>query len=156
MQQLSYSQEVIAVDSRAENITASKHIAVVGVSNRKFGGAIYKELKKRGYNVYAVHPTMESFNGDPCYDSLKSVPADVEAAVVAVSPASAEKVVDDALGRGIKRLWFQRGSDFTRVVEKAEAAGIQTISRKCILMYTQPVTGIHAFHRFLARVFGSV
>ena len=143
------------VENRADDIAGSKHIAVVGVSERKFGGAIYKTLKKRGYRVYGVHPEMKSFDNDPCYVSLTSVPDEVDAAVVAVSPESAEKVVDDALERGISKLWFQQGPDFTKAVEKAEAAGIQTVNRKCILMYAQPVTGIHAFHRFLARIFGA-
>jgi predicted CoA-binding protein len=144
------------MENRAEKIASSKKIAVVGVSKRKFGGGIYKELKKRGYNVYPVHRTMENFDGDQCYDSLKSVPEDVDAAVISVSPASAESVVDDALERGINKLWFQQGPDFTKMVEKAEAAGIETVSRKCILMYAQPVTGIHAFHRFLAKLFNKV
>jgi len=147
---------VTVVENRADDIAGSKHIAVVGVSKRKFGGTIYKNLKKRGYQVYPVHPEMEYFDNDRCYASLTSVPDEVEAAVVAISAASAERIVDDALGRGISKLWFQQGPDFTKAVEKAEAVGIKTVSRKCILMYAQPVTGIHAFHRFLARLFGSL
>jgi hypothetical protein len=35
----------------------------------------------------------------------------------------------------------------------AEAYGIKTITRKCILMYAGEVTGIHAVHRFFAKAF---
>lgn len=144
------------MSEQAENFVASKHIAVVGVSKRKFGGSIYKTLKKRGFKVYAVHPEMKTFDDDPCYSSLTSVPDEVDAAVVAVSTESAERVVDDAIGRGIGKLWFQQGHDFTKAAERAAASGIRTVTGKCILMYAQPVTGIHAFHRFLARLFGSL
>ncbi len=38
-----------------------KNLAVVGVSRKsgKFGNVIYKELKKKGFNVFGVNPNME-------------------------------------------------------------------------------------------------
>lgn len=131
-----------------------KHVAVVGVSDKKFGGAIYKTLKKRGLAVYPVHPTRDMFDGDTCYPRLTDVPSDVKAAVVAVSPEAAITIVEDAIASGIGHLWFQQGKDFSDAEAKAKATGINTVAGKCILMYAQPVTGIHAFHRFLARIFG--
>jgi len=131
----------------------AKHIAVVGVSQRKFGGAIYKTLKKRGYTVYPVHPTLPAFDGDRCFASLAVVPKDVEAAVIAVSPARALPVVEDAHAAGITRLWFQQGADYAAPIQNARAEGICTVGGKCILLYAEPVTGLHAVHRFLAKLF---
>jgi len=131
-------------------------IAVVGVSQRKFGGTIYRELKKRGFQVRPVHPRMDSFDGDPCAARLNDLADTIDAAVIAVSPASAVEVVDDAARSGIRKLWFQQGADFSEAIAKAEAAGIQYVSRRCVLMYARPVTGIHALHRFLARLFGRI
>lgn len=129
-------------------------LAVVGVSDRDFGGAIYKTLKQRGYTVYPVNPKRDDFDGDRCFASLRELPPQVKSAVIAVSPERAENVVDDAIAAGFSHLWFQQGRDFKAVVAKAESNGIQTVSRKCVLMYAQPVTGIHSFHRFLARALG--
>jgi predicted CoA-binding protein len=131
-----------------------KHIAVVGVSDKKMGGAIYKELKTKGYTVYPVNPTRKTFEGDACHVTLRTVPAEVKAAVVAVSPAAAEAVVEDALAAGITHLWFQQGPNFSDAVAKAKAKGLQTVSRKCIMMYAPPVTSIHSFHRFFVKLFG--
>ena len=142
------------MNAQIQNFIDSEHIAVVGVSKRKFGGTIYKALKKRGLNVYPVHPTMEALDGDRCFAGVSDLPENVEAAVIAVSPESSEGVVDDAKGRGISKLWFQQGANFSKAVAKAEALGIQTVSRKCVLMYAGNVTGIHAFHRTLAKLFG--
>ncbi len=142
------------MNERIESFIKSKHIAVVGVSERKFGGTIYKSLKKRGYTVCPVHPTMKTFDRDQCFATLQAIPEQVEAAVIAVSPANAEKVVEDARNADIAKLWFQRGADFSKAVEKAEASGMQVVSGRCILMYAPPVRGIHAVHRFLARLFG--
>jgi len=129
-------------------------IAVVGVSDKKFGGAIYKTLKQRGYAVFPVHPERTSFDNDTCYKSLGDLPGDVKAAVIAVSPNTAITVVDDAAAAGLTHLWFQQGKDFSDAVAVAKEKGMHTVDRKCILMYATPVTGIHAVHRFFVRLFG--
>ncbi len=139
-----------------EQFVDQKRIAVVGVSDKKFGGAIYKTLKKRGYTVYPVHPSRQTFDGDTCYSRLGDLPDGVKAAVVAVSPDVAETIADDAGSAGFTHLWFQQGKDFSSAEKKARSAGIATVSRRCILMYAEPVSGIHAVHRFLARIFGKL
>jgi predicted CoA-binding protein len=144
------------VDQAAADFAQSRRLAVVGVSKRKFGGSIYKTLKARGYQVYPVHPTMKSFDGDRCYTSLTQLPDDIGEAVVAVSGDNAEQVVDDARQAKFTKLWFQQGANARDAAMRAEAYGIQVITGKCILMYAAPVTGFHAFHRFLARLFGKL
>ena len=138
-----------------EHIVGQKHIAVVGVSDKSFGGEIYKTLKHRGYTVYPVHPTRESFLGDTCYPSLRSLPSpEIKTAVIAVAPELAAPVVDDAAFAGITHLWFQQGKNFADALEAARAVGLKTVHRKCILMYAGEVKSIHAFHRFFAKLFG--
>lgn len=142
------------MDERIVDFLNSKEIAVVGVSKAKMGGAIYRTLKKSGLKVYPVHHTLSEFENDKCYSKLAELPSTVDAAVVAVSPANAKKLVEDAQGTSVKKMWFQRGADFSEVETRANQAGLKTVSGKCILMYAEPVTGIHAFHRFLAKLFG--
>ncbi len=141
---------------RIEEFIKSQRLAVVGVSKRKFGGTIYKALKKRGYEVYPVHPTMETFDGDRCYSTLAQLPKKIDAAIIAVSPANAAVVLKDIRETGITKLWFQQGADFSNVIAKIDSDSLQIISGKCILMYAPPVTGIHSVHRFFARLFGSL
>lgn len=140
------------MDQKIADFVNSKNIAVVGVSDRKFGGTIYKTLKKRGYHVFPVHPTKQLFDGDTCVSSLKDLSGQIDAALIVVSAAQAEMVVDDAVQSGITKIWFQQGPNFAASEKKALAQGVQTVSGKCILMYAEPVSGIHAFHRFLARL----
>jgi len=49
-----------------EDFIAQKNIAVVGVSRKKskFGNYIYKELKKKDYQIFAVNPNLEFAEGD--------------------------------------------------------------------------------------------
>jgi predicted CoA-binding protein len=144
------------MDEIITHIIKQKHIAVVGVSDKKFGGSIYKTLKSRGYTVYPVHPSRPSFDGDACHAKLSDLPAEVKTAIIAVSPEAAEMVVEDAASAGMTHLWFQQGKDFSHALQRAEEKGLKTVGQKCILMYAQPVTGVHAFHRWLARLFGKL
>ncbi len=53
-----------------EHLVSQRNIAVVGVSDKKFGGAIYRTLKNRGYAVYPVHPTRNHSTVMPAIPAL--------------------------------------------------------------------------------------
>ena len=141
-----------------QNFIQSKTIAVVGASRdrKKFGNAVYRGLKEKGFTVFPVNPGVDTVEGDRSYPDLRTVPGPVEAAVVVTAPPKAERVVDDALEKGINRIWFQQGADFSDAVEKAREKGMEVVSKKCIFLYAPPVTGGHAIHRFFVKLFGKL
>jgi predicted CoA-binding protein len=134
----------------------TRTLALVGASNKpnSFGQAAYKELRARGFTVYPVNPNYAEVQGDRCYKSISELPKGIESAVFTLSPAAAEQAVADARVAGIKRIWFQQGAKYGTAIKAAQEAGMQVVSKKCILMYAPPVASIHAFHRFLAKLFG--
>jgi hypothetical protein len=138
------------------DLLKTKPLALVGASDKpkSFGQIAYTTLKQRGYTVYPVNPNYSEITGDRCYRSISELPSGIESAVFMLSPSAAEQAVVDARAAGIKRIWFQQGGRYEAAIKAAEDAGMQVVSRKCILMYTEPVTGVHAFHRFLAKLFG--
>ncbi|MBD3402180.1 CoA-binding protein [candidate division GN15 bacterium] len=144
-----------SIADNTESFATPQRIAVVGVSptRKKFGYTIFSTLKARGYEAIPIHPVASEVDGEPCRPSLAALENPPEAAVVAVQPEQGVAVVDDAARAGVKRLWFQQGADFSAAARRAELAGIETVTGKCILMYARPVTGIHAVHRFLAKLF---
>ena len=135
---------------------AVRSIAVAGVSSHKskFGSAAYRELKKLGYRVWAIHPTMSTFEGDPCYSSPSELPATPDCIVLSLAPAGAVDVIRAAAKKGIRRVWFQRGADFSEAIAEAQRLGLAVVSGRCILMYTDKVRSIHRLHRFFAKLFG--
>ena len=144
-----------------ETITAfveTKHLALVGVSARKskFGNAIHKALKRRGYQVYPVHRSLAEVGGDKCYRSLAELPDAVESLIICTKAKHAIALVIEAKEKEIKRIWFQQGADFSEAIAAAEKHGIDYVKGKCILMYATPVTGIHAVHRFFVKLFGKL
>ncbi len=143
------------MNERIERFINAKKYAVVGVSTKKFGGDIYRTLKQRGLTVFPVHPTATTFDDDPCYPDLSSLPETVDAAVITISPEKTMPVVEDAKKAGVPRLWFQQGAKSPDAVAKAESYGIETVTGKCILVYAPPVNGIHAFHRAIWKLIGA-
>lgn len=141
-----------------EDFITQKKIAVVGVSRKKtkFGNAIYKELKQKGYNVFPVNPHINTFDGDTCYPDLLSLPENVDAVIINVSTAQTEKVVREAKEAGIKRVWLQQGSQSEAAVKYCEENGIDCVSNECVLMFAQPSAFIHRAHKWVWGMLGKL
>ncbi len=136
----------------------SKDIAVLGASatKKKFGNFILKELTKKGYNVYPVHLTADQIDGMKTYRTINNLPEHIDTACLCMKPENAAGVIDDLVKSRIQKIWFQQGADFSPHVKKLEEAGKLVVHKKCLLMYAPPVSGIHALHRFLAKLFGKL
>jgi predicted CoA-binding protein len=111
--------------------------AVVGVShsNDKFGSIVHRRLKKRGEQVYAVNPTLGEVEGERCYPTLADLPEQVDQIVVVVPPRETERVVEEAVERGVTRVWMQPGAESPAAVEYCRARGVDVIAGRCILRY---------------------
>jgi predicted CoA-binding protein len=141
-----------------EDFLAQKTLAVVGVSRKsqKFGNAIYKELKKKGYRVFPVNANAETVEGEPCYHDLKSLPEPVGGVVIVVPPAQTEVVVKDAQEAGICRVWIQQGAQSEAALAFCKENNITVVYKMCILMFLEPVAGVHKFHRWILKIFGKL
>ncbi|MFO7445708.1 MAG: CoA-binding protein [Ignavibacteriaceae bacterium] len=141
-----------------EKFFESGNIAIIGASEnkQKFGCRILGELKKRGFNIYPVNPKKEFILGDKCFNSVKALPGYVEDALVVIPPVEANKVAREVISTGIKRLWFQQGSESEEAINFCCQNNIDVIEKKCILMYAPPVKGFHKFHRGIWRIIGKL
>jgi predicted CoA-binding protein len=147
------------IRSRNEAINrffSSEIIAVAGVSRseKKFGSRAYRVLKEKGFMVVPIHRELETFDGDRCFRSLKDLPSQAASLYICVSPRTALDLVSRVAETGIKNIWFQLGSKSAEAIDKAQELSLNVVKDKCIIMYAEPVTGIHAFHKYLADIFG--
>ena len=57
----------------------SRAYAVIGVSSnrRKFGNAVFRTMKEKGFTVYPVHLVSETVEGEKCYLSVADLPPGV-------------------------------------------------------------------------------
>lgn len=136
----------------------AKRIAVMGVSRsgKKFGNSIYAEMKGRGYQMVMIHPEATEINGEPCYPSLAAVQGKIDGVLICVQPQRSAQALRDAVAAGIKKIWVQQGGESPELRAAAKELDVDPVIGKCILMYAEPVTSLHKFHRTFARIFGQL
>lgn len=148
----------------AGEFLACKRIAVTGVSaknpNGHGGNTVYKRLRDRGYQVFAVNPTTAQVEGDPAYPDLASVPGGVEAVVIATRADRALATVQECAELGVKQVWMHRamgpGSVSPEAADYGRQHGIRVISGGCPLMFEPVTDGGHRFLRVMGRLTGAV
>jgi predicted CoA-binding protein len=96
------------LDNLVQDFLAQKKVAVVGVSDKRDTGCnlAYRKFQENGYHVYAVNPRMSTYNGQPCYADLKSIPEKVDAVFILSSPKVTEQVVQQCVDLGVKHVWM--------------------------------------------------
>ena len=107
---------------------ANSRVAVTGVSRTpKTHGSnnVYKRLRERGYEVFAVNPNADEVEGDSCYQDLKSIPGGVQAVVIGTRPEIAEDTMHECADLGITQVWLHRGPGEGSVSDAATAYGRQ-------------------------------
>jgi len=117
------------IKQAASEFLAQKRVAVTGVSrNQKSGHGsnnVYKRLRERGYEVFAVNPNADRAEGDPCYKDLRSIPGGVDAVVIGTRPERAEGTMHECAELGVKHVWMHRGPGAGSVSPAATAYGRQ-------------------------------
>ena len=134
-----------------------KKMAIAGVSRnpKKFGGAIFKELKEKGFDLYPINPNAIEIQGVKCYKLVEELPEHVSHLLIVTPRQETKNIAIAAVSRGIKMIWIQQKSDTPEAVKIIEDAGIPLIYKKCIMMFADPVQSFHKFHRFWVKTFGN-
>ena len=139
-----------------EQFLAPKKIAVAGVSanTKKFGYAVFNELKQKGFEICPINPKMDEIENVKCYQSVLDIPDDFDKLFIVTPKTETDLILGQAAEKGIKHVWIQQmsGTDNSRNI--AEEKGINLIDKSCILMYAEPVKSIHKFHRTIWKIFG--
>ena len=141
----------------ATEFLAYKRVAVTGVSSKAAqshgSNVVYKRLRDRGYQVFAINPNTDQVEGDPCYRDLKSVPGGVEAVVIGTRPETAEATMRECADLGIKHVWMHRGpgtgSVSAAATQYGRQHGITVIDGGCPLMFNPTADFGHKMMRHM-------
>lgn len=140
-----------------------KRIAVAGVSrNAAEHGAnyVYRRLRDRGYEVFAVNPNAEAVEGVRAYPDLRSIPGGVDGVVIGTAPEHAESIVRECHELGISRVWMHRGPGPGSVSEPAvrycRENGMSVIAGGCPLMFGPTADFGHKCIRWFMQTTGAV
>jgi hypothetical protein len=155
------------IDTLVQDFLAQNKIAVVGVSDKRETGsnAAYRRFKSAGYTVSGVNPRLSTFNGDPCYPDLKSIPEKPDAVFILANPKVTEQIVQESVDLGVKHVWMHclmgtkpgAGAGMTSVspeaVRMCRENGISVIPGACPNQFLKPDIG-HTLMRVMFRAFG--
>ena len=145
-----------SVREAASLFLANKRVAVTGVSRTPKGhgsNLVYRRLRDRGYQVFAVNPNTHEVEGDRCYQDLRSIPGGVQAVVIATRPEIAEDTMHECVELGIKHVWMHRGpgagSVSAAATDEGRRHGITVIDGGCPLMFGPTADFGHRIMRFM-------
>lgn len=151
------------IKQAAEVFLANERIAVTGVSrNPQDHGSniVYKRLRERGYEVFAVNPNAEQVEGDRAYPSLSAIPGGVDAVVIATRPETAEATMRECVELGITQVWMHRafggGNASGTAAELGRRRGVTVIDGGCPLMFGPTADGGHKMMRLVCTLAGTV
>lgn len=118
-----------------EEMLKNKVWAVVGANQdpEKYGNMIYRKLKSRGYEVYAVNPIYDTVEGDVCYKDLTSLPKKPEVIDMVVSPKRGKPILEEAAKLGIQYIWLQPGTYDEEVLKLIDTLGLKAV-QACVLV----------------------
>jgi predicted CoA-binding protein len=119
-----------------------RRVAVTGVSRTPGGhggNVVYRRLRERGYEVFAVNPNADEVEGDHAYHDLRSIPGGVEAVVIGTRPEVADETMRECAELGIRHVWMHRGPGAGSVSQTASVygreRGIVVIEGGCPCMF---------------------
>ena len=117
-----------------ELLTSAQTIAVVGHSAdpSRTSYQIAAFLRRAGYNVIPVNPTVTEIDGQPCYASLTDVPQPIDIVNVFRRSEYLPDVVRDAAAVKAGAVWAQLGVEHRDAITIAQDADMPLVMDRCI------------------------
>jgi predicted CoA-binding protein len=125
------------VPDAIERFLESPAFGVVGASPRrhKYGNKVLRCYQQNGRRAIPINPREQQIEGAACVASVLDLPDDVKSISIITPPMVTERVVEQAIQKGIKHVWMQPGAESARAAAACRAAGINVIADgSCVLV----------------------
>ncbi|MFZ0014195.1 MAG: CoA-binding protein [Acidimicrobiia bacterium] len=111
-------------------------IAVIGATDHpgKYGGIIYRDMKAKGFPVFAVNPYRGSVDGDPCWPTVRDLPEKPTIAVFVVPAKRGLRVLADCAEAGVENIWIQPGAFSPDLRKALESGPFNWIAEACVMV----------------------
>lgn len=127
----------MTISERIDTFLGAEAFGVVGASSKphKYGNKVLRCYQQNQHTVVPVNPVEKEIEGLTCAASVSELPDHVGSISIITPPQVTEKVVDQAITRGIKNIWMQPGAESAQAVAACEAAGVNIIADgSCVLV----------------------
>lgn len=117
-------------------------IAIVGATDSpgKYGGVIYRDLKRKGYRVVGINPSRDTVDGDEAYGSLTDLSEEPGIVNVVVPPPRTLHVLDEVAAMDDVAVWIQPGAADDAVRDRVRDLGLDALIDACIMVETRSRT----------------
>lgn len=139
--------------SQIERFLEHKTIALAGASSnkQKTGHNLMLDLQKFGYKVLPINPKGGEILNEKVFTSVLELPAEVKALIIATKKEETEKILNQAVSKGITDIWIHLGAE-PNLIDYEVMKQTNLIQKQCVLMFSNG-KGIHGFHKFFAKLF---
>ena len=120
-----------------ERFFESASFGVVGASTNpeKYGNRVLRRYQKKGLVVWPVNPSGGRIEGLPAFKSVKELPPDTKSISIVTPPKVTERVVQEAVEKGILNVWMQPGAESPEAVTYLQDQGINVIADgSCVMV----------------------
>lgn len=140
-------------------ILRPQSVAVIGTSRRSssIGRRVYDAIRRYGFRgaTYAVNRRAQEIDGQPCYATVREVPAHVDLAVIATPRTEVLQALNDCVDAGVKAAVVitagfaeldQEGRALQQqILAKARANGMRLVGPNCMgLLNTDSAVRLNA------------
>lgn len=110
--------------------------AVVGSvhDSSKYAYKIFKNLRGKGYEVYAVDPKGIDVDGEKSYTKISELPVKPDAVDMVINPVKGMDYLEEAYSLGIANIWFQPGAESSELIEAAKNKNMNYIDNRCVMV----------------------
>ena len=136
------------VDRHMNDIATLLHrddttVAIVGATDdpAKYGSVIYRDLKNKGFEVFAVNPNRDTVDGDTSYKSLESLPVEPTIVNIVVPPQATLAVLEKARELGHMNVWVQPGAESPEVMAYLTDNDFNYLANACIMVQSRVRAG---------------
>lgn len=124
-------------DEKIRTFLAAGRFGVVGASadRSKYGNKVLRCYQMNGRDVVPVNPRESFIEGVATVPTVADLPDGVESISIITPPPVTEKIVAEAVVRGIKNIWMQPGAESQAAVKTCLENGINVIADgSCLLV----------------------
>jgi len=125
------------IDEKIAEFLAAPAFGVAGASkNRdKYGNKVLRCYLQNGRRAIPLNPVETEIEGVACVKAVDDLPTEVQSLSIITPPQVTDKVVEQAIAKGIRHIWMQPGAQSATAIAACERAGINLIADgSCVLV----------------------
>ena len=127
----------MTIQQQIDQFLASEAFGVVGASSKrhKYGNKVLRCYLQNGRRAIPVNPVEKEIEGEAVVASVADLPDAVQSLSLITPPQVSEKVVEEAVARGIRNIWMQPGAESPEAIAYCRQQGVNLIADgSCVLV----------------------